>query len=292
LITAARPTYDSAMNNVFQATPQRLVPRLHEEPSGIPYFDEELGVPQNTAHRIMVSDAATILASIAKEADLAFLSDEPIWYLHPESDVQRTFYGDCVLARKTDTRTIIADSVLLAIEVVSTQDRRKELKDTRFQRLLNEYNGVAEFALLFPDLGDARALTWCQLVAGQYEEHIVAPGGRVSSQAVPGLELRVVPLADWTPGYKIEVFYRGEHRPRLLGERARAEQARTEAEQARTEAEQARTEAEHARTEAEHARTEAEHARTEAEHARTEAIQERERAERLAARLRELGVEP
>lgn len=49
-----------------------LVPRAHEEPVGIPYFDEELGVPQNTAHRIMVSETAPIFAAIAGEAGLRF----------------------------------------------------------------------------------------------------------------------------------------------------------------------------------------------------------------------------
>ncbi|NJN59085.1 MAG: Uma2 family endonuclease [Leptolyngbyaceae cyanobacterium SL_5_9] len=55
------------------------------------------------------------------------------------------------------------------------------------------------------------------------------------------------------------------------------------------ETEQARTEAEQARTEAEQARTEAEQARTEAEQAREQAIQ---KAERLAAQLRTLGIDP
>lgn len=252
------------MTNALQQSTRGLVPRVHEEPDGIPYFDEELGVPQNTAHRIMASETATILASIAVEAGLVFLSDEPIWYLHPENDAQRTYYGDCVLARPTDTKTITAQSLLLAMEVVSTNDRRKELKDTRFQKLLNEYNGVPEFALFYPDLEDARALTWCRLLDGRYEEHAVAPGGRVVSEAVPGLELRVLPKEAWTPGYKVEVYFRGELRPRLAGERYRAEQAHERAEQERERAEQERARAE----------------------------QERERADRLAARLRELGIDP
>ena len=71
--------------------------------------------------------------------------------------------------------------------------------------------------------------------------------------------------------------------------RAEAEAAYAEAETARAEAETARAEAETARAEAETARTEAETARTEAETARTEA---EARAERLAERLRALGVDP
>lgn len=249
----------------------RLVPRPHETPTGTPYFDEELGVPQKSPHRIMATETAAVMAELARELGLAFLSDEPIWYLHPETDEQRTFYGDCVLARIADTTSITAEAVLVAMEVGTTHDRRKELKDTRFQRLLNEYNRVPEFALLFPDLDDSRALTWCRLVGDQYEEHAVAPGGRVFSESVPGLELRVLPRERWTPGYKVDVYHQGVLRPRLAGERQRAESERQ-------------------RAEAEHQRAEAERQRAEAEHKRAEA--ERERAERLAARLRELGIDP
>jgi hypothetical protein len=261
-----------AVDMDFPRKPERrLVPRPHAEPGGTPYFDEELGVPHKSSHRIMVSDVSVILAALAAELGLSFLSDEPIWYLHPETDEQRTFFGDCVLANTRDTSTITADAVLLVMEVVSTNDRRKELKDTRFQKLLNEYNRVPEFALLFPDLEDARAVTWCRFFDGVYQEHAVGPGGIVQSESVPGLELHVLPRDAWASGYKFEVFYNGVRRPRLIGERARAE-------------------AERERAEAERERAEAERERAEAERERAEA--ERERAERLAAKLRALGIDP
>jgi hypothetical protein len=57
---------------------------------------------------------------------------------------------------------------LLVLEVVSTHERRKELKDTCFQRDLNEYNKVPEFVMAFPELDDARALIVCRFVAGAY----------------------------------------------------------------------------------------------------------------------------
>lgn len=241
-----------------------LVRRPHDAVDGIPYYDAELDVAQSTAHRIMAVESSAILAAIAKEAGLSFLSDEPIWYLHPETDEQRVYYGDIVLGRATDTTRITAEDLLLVIEVVSTNDRRKELKDTRFQRLLNEYNAVPEFGLAFPEVDDPRALTWHRFVDGQYEEHVVAPGGRVQSWTVPGLELVVLPRDRWEPGSKLDVHFRGELRPRLAGERARAEQERARAEQ--------------------------EKARAEQEKARAE--QEKARADRLVERLRQLGEDP
>lgn len=234
-----------------------LVPRVHTAFDGTPYFDNELGVPQTTAHRIMAVESGAVLAAIAKDAGLSYLSDEPIWYLHPETDEQKAFYGDCVIGKAVDTMRITAADVLLVIEVVSTNDRRKELKDTRFQRLLNEYNAVPELGLAFPEVDDPRALTWCRLRDGEYEEHVVGSGGIVRSEAVPGLELRVLPRERWEPGHKIELWYRGELRPRLAGERARAQEARARADEERARADE-----------------------------------ERARAERLAAHLRELGVDP
>jgi len=269
-----------------------LLPKEHAPVWGIPYYDHELDVPQNTAHRILVTETVAILATLAKEIGLTLLSDEPIWYLHPETEEQRTFYGDCVLARAPDgvsraaePKSLTAEAVLIAMEVVTTTDRRKEQKDTIFQRMLNEFNGVPEFAMLFPDLDDARAVSWCQLIDGRYEEHAVAPGGRVRSTSIPGLELRVLPRDQWTPGYKVEVYYQGELRPRLEGERRRAEQERRRAEN-----EKQRAEAEKQRAEAEKQRASAQELRANTEEQRANA--ERLRAEKLAARLRELGLDP
>jgi Uma2 family endonuclease len=245
------------MTNAAQNKTRGLEPWLHAPVVGTPYYDEDLDVGQSSAHRIMVSETAPIFADIAREAGLLFLSDEPIWYLHPETDGQKVFYGDCVFAAGSDTARLTADSLRLVIEIVSTHDRRKELKDTRFQRLLNEYNQVIEFGLVFPELDDARALTWLRLVDSEYQEFAVAPGASVISQTVPGLELRVRPKAQWTKGDKLEIYYKGEHRPRLVGERERANLERDRANQERD-----------------------------------RANQERDRAERLAARLRELGLDP
>ena len=252
------------MTNAAQNKTRGLEPWPHAPVLGTPYYDEDLDVGQSSAHRIMVSETAPIFSDIAREAGLLFLSDEPIWYLHPETDDQKVFYGDCVFATGSDTARLTADSLRLVIEIVSTHDRRKELKDTRFQRLLNEYNRVIEFGLVFPELEDARALTWLRLVDSEYQEFAVAPGASVTSQTVPGLELRVRPRSQWTKGDKLEIFYKGELRPRLMGERERANLERERASQEQERANQERDRAD----------------------------QERDRAERLAARLRELGLDP
>ncbi|MCC6625072.1 MAG: Uma2 family endonuclease [Deltaproteobacteria bacterium] len=255
------------MTNAAQQQPLRgvLVPRPHELPEGaIPFYDHELDVPQSLAHRVHTYETGLVLSDVAKEAGLLFMSDEPIWYLHPENDEQRVYYGDFVFATGDDTSSITADSLLLVIEVVSSNDRRRELKDTYFSRLLNERNSVPELGLIFPEIEDARALTWFALVDGRYQEHAVAPGGAVASRTVPGLELRVLPRDRWQPGYKVDVYYRGELRPRFAAERERALaalQRAGEAEQRAGEAEQRAGEAE-------------------------------QRAARMAARLRELGIDP
>jgi Uma2 family endonuclease len=216
----------------------------HTAFDGTPYYDEDLKVGQSRAHRIMVLEVASILASIAREAGLVFLSDEPIWYIDPVSDAQKVFYGDLVIARGgTDQMRVTADDLLLVIEVVSTNYRKKEIKDTGFQRTLNEYNSVPELALLFPEASDSRSLRWCRLVDGLYEELNLSPGAEVASSTVGGLLFRVRPQSEWEDGRKVELFYKGERRLDLDEERERAEQ-------------------------------------------------ERARAERLAERLREMGVEP
>ena len=245
------------MRNEVEQRRRGLVPRLHTAFDGTPYFDEGLQVAQSTAHRIMAVELSGILATVAAEVELTYLSDEPIWYIPPEIEEQRAYYGDVVLAHGVDSMRITANDLLFVMEIVSTNDRRKELKDTVFKRFLNEYNDVPEFALAFPEVDDPRALVWCELVDGEYLEHVVGPGAHVESRTIPGLELKVLPRKDWRPGHKFDVFYRGELRAGYAEERTRAEQ-----EKARAEREKARAE------------------------------REKARAEALARRLRELGVDP
>jgi Uma2 family endonuclease len=71
-----------------------------------------------------------------------------------------------------------------------------------------------------------------------------------------------------------------------------AEEAIAKAEEAKAEAEEAKAEAEEAKAEAEEAKAEAEEAKAEAESALQRAEEETKRAELLAAKLRELGIDP
>ena len=262
------------------STARKLERRLHDAFGGIPYFDEELQLPASEAHRTAVFELGTILETLATESGLRFASDHPIWYFHPETDEQRWFCGDLVITRPVEVIRITAEDLLVVIEVVSTQDRRKEIKDSVFQRAVNEYNGVPEFGLLFPDVGDGRSLVWFTLdqKTGRYDEVSLSPGGEVEVAGLPGVTLRVKPVADWEPGRKLEVRFNGKLQRPLRQERERAE------------AERERAEAEHERAEAERERAEAERERAEAEHERAEA--ERERAERLAEKLRSMGIDP
>ena len=257
----------------------QLVPREHTAYDGTPFYDEVLELPQGEAHRIMVYETGSIIDTIAQEAGARFLSDQPIWYLDPEEDRQRVFYGDWVIANDVPPERITADDLRAAIEIVSIGSRKKEVKDTQVHRSHNEYNGVPEFGLIFPDASDPRSIRWFRLVDGRtYQEVDLAPTGQVEVAAIPGLVLRVRPQSTWTDGRKIDVLYNGELRPPLAGERERYLDACREAAEARARAEQ------------EKARAEQEKARAEQEKARAE--QEKARAEKLAARLRGLGIDP
>jgi hypothetical protein len=244
-----------------------------------------------------VFDIGPILEVLCEELGLRFLSDHPIWYADPATDEQKVFYGDLVVARPTEVERITAADLLIVIEVVSSTYPRKEVKDTSFQRALNEYNEVPEFGLLFPEPDETRTLHWCRLHPGEvpYRELRATPGSSVTSSGVEGLEFRVLPRDQWAPGRKIEVWYRGVQRLSLAKEhqraeaesqRAETESQRAETERQRAEAERQRAEAERQRAETEHQRAEAASQRAETEHQRAEA--ERQRADELARELAEL----
>ena len=259
--------------------PRRIEPRLHEAVEDRPWYDTELDLAQSPAHSAMVIDLASVLGSLASELSLTVLSDASVWFINPGTDEQQVSFPDLAVLRPgTEVRRATAEEALFIGEVVSTQDRRKEIKDTRFQAAFSEYNDVPEFALFFPELDDARALTWFRMVDGLYEEVAVAPGAEVASTAIPGLAFRVLPREAWRPGRKVDVVYRGELRLPVEGERARAEEER------------ARAEEERARAEEERARAEKERARAERLESQLDAAKARE--DELKARLRAAGLDP
>ncbi|MBI2379033.1 MAG: Uma2 family endonuclease [Deltaproteobacteria bacterium] len=278
-----------------QVPRRRLERRPHAPPEcDILLYDPELDVPSSKTHRIAVHDLSSLLEPLASTLGLEFLSDQSIWYLDDKTGEQRTFYGDLVLSRATESAT--ADDLACVIEVVSTNDARKERKDTVRQRRLNEANRVPEFGLYFPDLEDPRSFELFRFdgASGEYVS-IPAMNGRVRSSSVPGLEFQLLPRSEWRDGRKLDVYFDGqrclrkdeEHALRQQ-ERARAEQekARAEQEKARAEQEKARAEQEKFRAEQEKFRAEQEKFRAEQEKARADRVeQDKARAEQEKARV-------
>ncbi|MBI2377807.1 MAG: Uma2 family endonuclease [Deltaproteobacteria bacterium] len=249
------------------------------EPLDIPYCDEELRLIALEPHALAIRFFST-LDYVADATGLKLISDQPVRYERID-DVGEKDYGlDLALSKKVSSERQLASDLLLVLEVVSTQDSRKEKKDTIFNKVLNEQNGVPELYLFFPDGRDERSIVMYQLDERSHAYVSVVPDaeGRLVSRSVPGLSFVLLPRAQWRDGRKLELWFRGE---RLLptGEairRAQAEQARAEDEKARAEDEKARAEDEKARAEDEKARAE----------------DEKARADRLAAQLRALGVDP
>ncbi len=272
--------------------PRRLEPRLHDPVDDRPYYDVDLDVPHSHAHMAMVTDLASIFRTLAQEVGLVLMSDNPVWFFDPRDDHQRVSFPDLVLlAPETDVTRATAEQALFAGEVVSTRDRRKELKDTGYQSVLCAYNEVPEFALFFPEADDGRALTYHRLVGGQYEPLVVGPGGMFESSSIPGLALRVLPKAEWRPGRKVEVLYRGEVRHPLAEERQRAESERQRAEEATLRAAEATLRAEESDLRADEAARQASEAWRRAQEL-TAALAEAEAKERaLRDRLRALGID-
>ena len=100
-----------------------------------------------------------------------------------------------------------------------------------------------------------------------------------------GLECEVVRFEVWQAGDKMDVYFEGQRCRSFEEQRLRADR---EAERAQREAEKAQREAEKAQREAEKAQHETD-ARREAETSERLATQ---RAEKLAAKLRALGIDP
>lgn len=269
------------------SSPKTLEARPHPPlPDDRPYYDPELKVPHSPAHMAMITDLASIFRALSEEVGWPVLSDNAIWFLEPQDDEQRISFPDLVLLKpQTDIARVTAASAQLVGEVVTTTERRKEVKDTRYQLALCEYNEVPELALFFPEIDDPRALSYHRFVDGRYEALVISPGTSVRSESVPQLEFQVLPRDAWRPGRKVDVVYNGELRLPVAGERQRAE-----AERQRAEAERQRAETERQRAETERQRAEAERQRADGLGASLQASEQKRAA--LEARLRELGIEP
>ena len=246
----------------------------------IPYFDEELGVGHLGAHELAVRFFGNALNYIARRLGLVYHSDYPVRYFDPRQRKQKQRYPDFHLAKAETPERVIADDLLLALEVVSITDKRKEIKDTVIMPALNEYNRVGEFVLYFPDVEDERTLIWRRLDQKTGKYFLVGPDaeGFYESVNVPELRMRVLPREEWESGRKIEIFLGAEFIPEY-------EQLIEEVEQAREEAEQALEEAEQIRA---GAVEQIEQERLRAERAEKEADRERAVRLKLEAKLRKL----
>ena len=223
----------------------------------IPYYDEELDVGHGSAHEKAVWYLATLLRTIARRLGLVYHSDYPVRYIDHRTGKEKQFYPDFFLAKADTPERVTADDLLLAVEVVSTNDKRKARKDTETMRELNEYNGVPEFVLYFPKADDDRSVRWFRLEGETYVEIERDESGYYTSASVPTLRLRVLPRDLWEDGNKIDLYLGDECILNYEQEVERAEQAEREAEMAKREAALAKREVEIAKQEVEMAKQEA-----------------------------------
>lgn len=220
----------------------RLIPIPHppESMAGIPYYDEELDMPQSRAHSKTILWLATLLDRVAEATGLEGISDNPVWYWIPEENRQKALYPDYALTANPDTRALMATELLLVVEVVTTSKPVKERKDTMQMRDYNEAHGVQEFVLIYPEPEDERSVVWHRYDE-QRQRYQVVPlpaDGQYRSEAIPGLAIEVLPRREWRFGRKARVWFRGQEFREAAVEAARAEQA--ELAQARAEQQAAR----------------------------------------------------
>jgi Uma2 family endonuclease len=172
----------------------------------------------------------------------------------------------------------------VVFEVLSPNNTQREMR-TKLE--LYEKYGVEEYYFWDPDQG--QLLGWLREDKRLWP--LVRMGGHVSPRLGVRFELRDGKLELYGPEGERFLSYT-ELKQRMAQERQRAEQAEQGQEQARLRAEQERQRAEQAEQGQEQARLRAEQERLRAEQERQRAEQERQRAEHLAARLRELGIDP
>ncbi|MBM4067518.1 MAG: Uma2 family endonuclease [Planctomycetes bacterium] len=186
----------------------------------------------------------------------------------------------------------------VVFEVASPGNRAGQLT-TKF--VFYERYGAEEYYLYDPDTGEL--FGWTR--SGERLVEIPNMNGWVSPRLGVRFEIHDGPLRLFGPDGKpfltyTELVEQGEREAREKDQalrRAEAAQQQTEhARQQAVEAQQAQLQAqqqaEQAQQQAEQAQQQAEQARQQAEQARQQAEQARREAERLAAKLRELGIDP
>jgi len=268
-----------------------LVPKVHVDfgELGIPWYDEEFGLAQGLAHKDVVFLIGDCFRRLALTGGFGFLGDNPIWYW--EEGKQKAFYADLAIADTLELKSITAQQLLLACEVVTTTHKAKLYKDTHTQKLRNEQHGVPEFLLLYPDPDDKRILEWFTLINGSYHK-IQKRNGHYASRAIPGLVLEPLAQEDWEPGRKLVVSYNDVPFMSSADEYAARIHAEDRAIRAYDLAEAATLRAATERDRADEAVSRAGEAESRAGEAESRAEKERLEKERLLAFIQKMGVDP
>lgn len=201
---------------------------------GRPYYDHELKMSQSEEHKIIISYLYYCFRYIAKSLKLGCLSDNPVWYLLSKprkGKTQKVFYPDLCVSKNLQNDKAIASDLLFSLEVVSTERRRKEIKDTVYMKGLNQYNKVPEFVLVYPKASDNRVIEYYTYDGLKYQP-LLAQGGEYHSNVIEGLSIREIPRDDWKDGEKVEVLFKGKLLVNYeeLWEMIEEEQKRTEKE--------------------------------------------------------------
>ena len=205
-------TMETTLSLPTQSKKPKLQPLEHTDfGSCIPYYDEELELMQGEAHKRAIAKYLPCFEWIEGKLDLSFLSDQPIWFYNPKKGKQEALAGDLVLAKKSDVSKITAESILFYMEVVSTDDPRRERRDTLEKKPLCEYNEVPEFGLYFPDLKDARVFELYRLVNGVYYPVSENQYGIWCSEMIEGLCIERLTEDEWKEGIKIRIWYGDEN---------------------------------------------------------------------------------
>jgi len=271
IMTPTQPAAPTTMTECSPVNGAVKKPIIYPESDGKPMSD-------NTKQFHYIVSIKTGYDGLYKDDPNVFIAGDLLWY-PVEGDNRTRNAPDVLLAfgrPKGDRGSYrqweeagIAPQVVF--EILSPGNRLTEMAK---KRLAYERFGVEEYYEYDPDRGDLAGWVRRQ----NHLEVIEEMQGWISPRTGVRFELdEDGELILYRPdGRRFETYLE-------LLERAEAEHLRAEQEAARAEQEAARAEQEMARAEAEHLR--ADEAQLLAEHERT-------RAERLAARLRELGIDP
>lgn len=205
-------------------------------------------------------------------------NDNPI----PLGDLDRTYYGICDLC----------------IESISDSTPKEVERDTVHKKQEYADFGVREYFIL--DASGEHTAFYRLTATGDYADIDAGADGIIRSDVLPGFQFRIADL--YRQPQLIELVddevYRSFVSLEYQAQKARADyehalvkQERERADRERLQAQQERERADREQMQAQQERERAERERLQAQQERERAERERARAERLAARLRALGID-